>query len=218
MFVLYYALIFRCWQLIWILLKTNHPYLKVVRHIKSAYLMQFDEVFSQGSRLMYGMSRHPPDVSSSSGSCYKIMSRQRTDWCRGNGQTNTSVHSASATWRQSLICLLNVWQLWLEISNWASLPCFHPQSWQPEEAVPDWFSKLAGRTTASSCDRTTANGVRTLVILVCWSIWRERNERVFDGRQKSVARLVLEIKEEVGAWAAAGAKHLAQRVVPRISE
>jgi hypothetical protein len=28
-------------------------------------------------------------------------------------------------------------QLWLEISNWASLPCFHPQSWQPEEAVPD---------------------------------------------------------------------------------
>jgi hypothetical protein len=45
-----------------------------------------------------------------------------------------------------------VWQLWLEISNWASLPCFHPQSWQPEEAVPDWFSKLAGRTVASSYD------------------------------------------------------------------
>jgi hypothetical protein len=99
--------------------------------------------------------------------------------------------------------------MWLEISNWASLPCFHPQSWQPEEAVPDWFSKLAGRTSASSCDRTTAKGVRSLAILVCWLIWRERNECVFDGRQKSVA---------VRVWAAAGAKHLAQRVVLRISE
>jgi hypothetical protein len=33
MYVMYYALILQCWQLIMILVKTNHPYLRVGCHI-----------------------------------------------------------------------------------------------------------------------------------------------------------------------------------------
>jgi hypothetical protein len=32
MYVMYYASMLRCWQLVWILVKTNHPYLRVGRH------------------------------------------------------------------------------------------------------------------------------------------------------------------------------------------
>jgi hypothetical protein len=33
MYVMYYALILWCWQLVWILVKTNHPCLRVGRRI-----------------------------------------------------------------------------------------------------------------------------------------------------------------------------------------
>jgi hypothetical protein len=32
MYVMYYASMIRCWQLVWILVKTNHPCLRVGRH------------------------------------------------------------------------------------------------------------------------------------------------------------------------------------------
>jgi hypothetical protein len=41
---------------------------------------------------------------------------------------------------------------------------------------------------------------------------------LYDGRERSIARMVSEIKDEAGTWVAAGAKHLSQVVVLRISE
>jgi hypothetical protein len=32
MYVIYYVSMLRCWQLVWILVKTNHPCLRVVHH------------------------------------------------------------------------------------------------------------------------------------------------------------------------------------------
>jgi hypothetical protein len=48
-----------------------------------------------------------------------------------------------------------------------------------------------------------AKGGRTLAILVCWSIWRERNARLFEGQEKNVAHLVSEIKDEADLWGTA---------------
>ncbi|PUZ44092.1 hypothetical protein GQ55_8G062100 [Panicum hallii var. hallii] len=40
-----------------------------------------------------------------------------------------------------------------------------------------------------------AKGTRSLAILVIWSIWCERNARIFNDKEKKLARLVDEIKE-----------------------
>ena len=73
----------------------------------------------------------------------------------------------------------------------------------------DWFHGLVGDSSS-----TTAAGLRSLAILVtCWSIWKERNARVFNNTEKTVDRLVEEIKDEVRLWCQAGAKHLAALVV-----
>jgi hypothetical protein len=66
-----------------------------------------------------------------------------------------------------------------------------------------WFRKLSGQTAASR-----RRGASSLSILTCWTLWRERNSRVFQGEEKNVNRLITEIKEEASLWARAGAKHL----------
>ena len=48
----------------------------------------------------------------------------------------------------------------------------------------------------------------SLVILTSWIIWKERNNRIFDRNQLTVAELVLHIKEEVDVWLLAGFKHI----------
>jgi hypothetical protein len=34
MYVMYYASMLWCWQLVWIMVNANHPYLRVGRHIR----------------------------------------------------------------------------------------------------------------------------------------------------------------------------------------
>jgi hypothetical protein len=63
----------------------------------------------------------------------------------------------------------------------------------PDWGVPAWFSEVAGQTTS-----TCAKGIQSLLILVSWSLWRERNARVFYDREKHPSRLVVEIRMKHG--------------------
>lgn len=69
--------------------------------------------------------------------------------------------------------------------------------------LSEWFSELAGSSSS-----TKAKGARSLIILVCWSIWREHNARIFVGQEKGEASLISEIKYEAQLWASAGANLL----------
>jgi hypothetical protein len=71
----------------------------------------------------------------------------------------------------------------------------------------DWFTEVVGRPRAAQ-----AKGIQSLLILVCWSLWRERNARVFYNREKHTSALISEIKDEVRLWIRAGAKCLAATV------
>jgi hypothetical protein len=61
-------------------------------------------------------------------------------------------------------------------------------------------------------------GMRLLIILVCWSIWREQNARIFDNKEKETTHIVLEIRDEAKLWIRAGVKDLALLVRPFVSE
>jgi exonuclease III len=52
-------------------------------------------------------------------------------------------------------------------------------------------------------------GFDSLVILVVWCIWKERNLRVFQGRSRSAAVLDANITEEADRWSLVGFSHLA---------
>jgi hypothetical protein len=51
-------------------------------------------------------------------------------------------------------------------------------------------------------------GTRSLLLLVVWHIWLERNNRTFQRQERSVADLLSAIKAEARLWGVAGAKHL----------
>jgi hypothetical protein len=96
-----------------------------------------------------------------------------------------------------------VCQVWTAISTWTRLPSLDPRQWSPQVNLLEWFFRLPGNPNAPM-----AKGIRTLIILVCWNVWRERNSRIFEGKEKPAAMLVSAIQDEARLWIAAGAMQL----------
>uniref|UniRef100_A0A0E0EIJ5 Anthocyanin 5-aromatic acyltransferase n=1 Tax=Oryza meridionalis TaxID=40149 RepID=A0A0E0EIJ5_9ORYZ len=57
-------------------------------------------------------------------------------------------------------------------------------------------------------------GLCTLILLVGWEIWKERNQRIFEHKETVVPRLLAKIKEETRTWVLAGAKKLSEFIPP----
>jgi hypothetical protein len=104
-------------------------------------------------------------------------------------------------------------RIWMDISRWTSSSCLQPHCWRASWGVMEWFSRL----TVSS-GSAKAKGRRSLVILVCWAIWRERNSRIFEAEEKSLPRLLAAIRDEAMLWVQARAKHLSLLVGSQCSE
>jgi hypothetical protein len=60
----------------------------------------------------------------------------------------------------------------------------------------------------SNIQEAPKKALRTLILLVAWEIWTERNRRTFQQKELSTTSLLAKIKEEAKIWALAGAKNL----------
>jgi hypothetical protein len=47
-------------------------------------------------------------------------------------------------------------QIWIELSNWAKVPGFHPSTWRSNSVLEDWFSKL---TSGANPSKAKAKGI-----------------------------------------------------------
>ena len=52
---------------------------------------------------------------------------------------------------------------------------------------------------------------KSILLLVLWTVWKERNRRIFDSKEKTVERILAEIQDEISIWALAGGRHLTLR-------
>jgi hypothetical protein len=77
----------------------------------------------------------------------------------------------------------------------------------------DWFLALSGGVNS-----VKAKGMKSLATLICWIIWRERNARIFNREEKTLPRLIIEIKDEARQWFRAGAKNIGPIVGATYSE
>ena len=93
------------------------------------------------------------------------------------------------------------------MGDWFHCQSFDPSSWLPTDDLPSWFQNLTGDLLGAH-----VKGARSLAILVIWTLWGERNRRIFDDQVKSASGIVEEIKEAAKLWMSAGAKHLAALV------
>jgi hypothetical protein len=69
--------------------------------------------------------------------------------------------------------------------------------------MQDWFIALSGEVLSIK-----DKGVKSLAIMVCWTIWCERNARIFTGKERSMPRFITDMKDEARQWFRAGAKFL----------
>uniref|UniRef100_K3YYT3 Uncharacterized protein n=1 Tax=Setaria italica TaxID=4555 RepID=K3YYT3_SETIT len=67
----------------------------------------------------------------------------------------------------------------------------------------EWWTRIG---TMSGVSR---KGLRSLLLLVCWQLWLERNVRMFQRTERHARVLLSHIRDETRTWESAGAKHLA---------
>jgi hypothetical protein len=73
--------------------------------------------------------------------------------------------------------------------------------------LSDWYGDLSVTLPAAR-----VKGVKSLVVLVCWMVWCERNRRIFDGVERSVGQVVAAIQSEARQWILVGASGLEEIV------
>jgi exonuclease III len=99
-------------------------------------------------------------------------------------------------------------RIWKEIASWAQNERLHPEAWPPSDSLHSWWTNLANTKARNK------RGLRSLIILVCWEIWKERNARVFERTEAPNFMVLQRIKDEATLWRSAGAKHLSALLLP----
>ena len=94
-------------------------------------------------------------------------------------------------------------RIWREVVVWAAVEGLSPSNWDRSESVLQWWTSLA---TTQDCNRKS---LRSLLILVNWTVWRERNARIFDHKYPTCAQILASIISKASAWIRAGANQLA---------
>jgi hypothetical protein len=59
----------------------------------------------------------------------------------------------------------------------------------------DWWTSSRKKIAKGS-----RGGFNSMVVLVWWTVWRERNNRVFNGAMQQAASLASWIREEASKW------------------
>jgi hypothetical protein len=64
-------------------------------------------------------------------------------------------------------------RIWAKLTLRTSSAEIHHSAWQPVDSMHHWWSNIATSTVNDK------KGLRTLIILVSWRIWFERNSQIF---------------------------------------
>jgi len=52
------------------------------------------------------------------------------------------------------------------------------------------------------------HGFDSLVVFICWQLWKERNDRTFDRQVRTINKVVDGVFDDISAWLLAGYRHL----------
>jgi hypothetical protein len=98
-------------------------------------------------------------------------------------------------------------RIWTQVAFWTGQPNLKPTEWIQSATPLEWWANI----TATLDIPFKASS--SLALLVTWEIWKERNDRIFNHRESSVATTLAKIRSESSIWIVAGAKGLATLLV-----
>jgi hypothetical protein len=88
------------------------------------------------------------------------------------------------------------------VKGWIGISSIHTHEWATTASIDMWWLNMS---TKASPNR---KALASITMLVSWTIWKERNARVFNSKAAPTSVLLETIKDDVRLWIAAGAKHL----------
>ncbi|KAG2597741.1 hypothetical protein PVAP13_5KG251207 [Panicum virgatum] len=94
--------------------------------------------------------------------------------------------------------------IWGDIKAWTGVEGLNPATWGIHDSVFQWWRTLALARCSSN------KGLRSLFILVNWTVWWKRNARVFYHNQSTYEQIISDIKGVARVWSLAGTKNLAK--------
>ncbi|WVZ55767.1 hypothetical protein U9M48_006389 [Paspalum notatum var. saurae] len=81
-------------------------------------------------------------------------------------------------------------RIWKELSSWTATQGLDPRNWRPSGNLHHWW------TSTDAVPSTSKKGLRSLIILVCWDIWMERNNRIFNRSESPNGVVLQKFKDE----------------------
>jgi hypothetical protein len=88
------------------------------------------------------------------------------------------------------------------IKGWIGIESIDINSWMSDLSIQAWWASMS---THNSPNR---KAMASITMLTSWTIWNERNVRVFRNKSAPTTILLKAIKDDASLWVAAGAKHL----------
>jgi hypothetical protein len=85
------------------------------------------------------------------------------------------------------------------------LPALSPLIWGTPSATLEWIASTIVAATVRDRKLTIS------VLLVLWVLWKERNRRIFDNKDRPVSIVVAEVADELSIWALATGRHIVAR-------
>jgi len=96
-------------------------------------------------------------------------------------------------------------QFWYSILHYAGLSVLAPQP--SDTTLNDWWRKVE-----NCVDSEVRKGLNSIIILGAWTIWRHRNDCVFNGASPRLGTTLVLAKEEALLWSLARAKGLPHQI------
>jgi hypothetical protein len=93
--------------------------------------------------------------------------------------------------------------IWKKVGSWISAPALDPANWNQTADFGQWFVDMG-----NSGQGARREGVRSMVMLTAWIIWKERNNRIFNKSCRTHTQLHSVIQDEAKLWVLAGNKGL----------
>jgi hypothetical protein len=88
------------------------------------------------------------------------------------------------------------------IKDWLGLHNFDTLAWLPFDDIESWWCSVVLTGVGRQ------KGLVSLLMLIYWEIWHERNARIFKNESTMPNGILKKIKIEASLWVLAGAKNL----------
>ena len=93
--------------------------------------------------------------------------------------------------------------VWDKVGSWVSAAALRPTHWTQTEDLGQWYADMGNSGT-----RDARDGVRSMIMLTTWELWRERNNQVFHRSSRTLEQVFRAIQEEARTWIWAGNRGL----------